>query len=609
MTNPLATRKLFLILPAILLLASIVFSNSLRNGFVNWDDPVNVQENIYIRDITTHNIKAWFTRPLIGMYTPLVYLSYALDYRVAGLNPWMYHLSNLLLHLINISLVFFLVRLFTGKLEIAGIASLLFAIHPLNAAAVIPVSVRSSVLYAVFYLSAYLCYLQYLKNGLRVRYLVAAFALFVLSLLSKSAAVVLPLLMVLTDWYFKRKFDWPAIREKIPFFLLSLIFGIITIVVRINVGHFEGLYIYNTFERMLLASYSIAFYISKLLLPFNLSAYYDYPDNTAGDLPAAFYLSPFMILLLVYALYKAKRYKRELLFCSSFFFIHIFLVLKIVPMGREMVCSRYAYLPGLGLFSMVGGAYAFTKSRLSSTNSRRLGAAEGAYRFAGKIKTALTVLLILCTGAFSFISFQRNGTWKDSFTLWGEIIKNYPKKYITYNKRGLEKEKLKDYAGAVQEFKKAIELNPGYMNAYNNRGRAEMELKDYAGAIQDFNKAIELNSSYTDAYNNRGFAEMELKDYAGAMQDFSKTIELNPDYMYAYNNRGIVKVALKDYAGAVRDFNKAIELNSSYTDAYNNRGIAERLLRGHTGFEKANELKGIESVFPTWSSTGCGERI
>jgi len=268
-----------------------------------------------------------------------------------------------------------------------------------------------------------------------------------------------------------------------------------------------------------------------------------------------------MVLLLVYALLKAKRYKREFLFCALFFFIHIFLVLKIAPMGDEIVSDRYEYLPCLGLFSMVGCAYALT--------------ADGAYRLAGRVKTALTILLIICIGAFSVISYQRNGIWKDSFTLRADILRNDPKNFIAYNNQGLE----------------------------------EMERKDYAGAVQNFDKAIEVNPSYIDAYNNRGLVKAELKDYAGAIQNFTKAIELNPDYAYAYNNRGLVKMELKDYAGAIQDFNKAIELNSSYTDAYNNRGIAERLLRGHTGFEKANELKGIESVFPTWSSTGCGERI
>jgi hypothetical protein len=147
--------KISLILSAVLLLTIVVYSHSISNGFVNWDDGENVYDNIYIRELSVDNIKVYFTRALLAMYTPLVYLSYAIDYKIGGLDPHIYHATNLLLHLLNIILLFFVVRLLTQRIEIAVIVALLFAVHPLNTGAVAPVSTRSTLLYSFFSLQRF----------------------------------------------------------------------------------------------------------------------------------------------------------------------------------------------------------------------------------------------------------------------------------------------------------------------------------------------------------------------------------------------------------------------------------------------------------------------
>jgi hypothetical protein len=161
--------KTILILSAILLLTIVVYSNSLNNGFVNWDDGENVYDNISIRQLSPANIKVYFTKALLAMYTPLVSISYALDYQIGGLDPRIYHATNLLLHLLNITLLFFAVRLLTQRIEIAVIVALLFAVHPLNTGAVAPVSTRSTLLYSFFFLAAFLFYIHYLKNNFGLR--------------------------------------------------------------------------------------------------------------------------------------------------------------------------------------------------------------------------------------------------------------------------------------------------------------------------------------------------------------------------------------------------------------------------------------------------------
>ena len=173
--------KTLLLLSAILLLTVVVYSGSINNGFVRWDDNQNVYENMEIRTLSASSIKTFFTKPLISMYTPLVYVSYAIDYKIGGLDPRIYHLTNLLLHLINIALLFFIVRQFTQRVEISVIVALLFAIHPLNTGAVAPASTRSTLLYSLFYLASFYCYILYLKKDYNARYIVLACLFFIMS--------------------------------------------------------------------------------------------------------------------------------------------------------------------------------------------------------------------------------------------------------------------------------------------------------------------------------------------------------------------------------------------------------------------------------------------
>jgi len=561
-------RRTILVLSAILLLTVIVFSASINNGFIKWDDDKNVYENVYIRDINLTNIKVFFTKPLLSMYTPLVYLSYAIDYKIAGLNPKIYHLTNLMLHLVNIALVFFLIKLFTQRLGIAAIVALFFAIHPLNVDAVAPVSIRSSLLYSLFYLAAYLCYILYIKNNLKIKYLVLALILFILSLLSKSAAVVLPVLLFLTDYYYKRKLDFKTVMEKIPFLAFSIIIGVLTIIFREDTGYIGSPYVFNFIDRIFLVCYSAAFYVVKLLLPINLSAIYPYPDKISGILPIEFYLSPLVILLVLFGLYKARK-NRELIFGALFFLVNILLVLKIIPLGFELVCDRYAYIPYIGLFMIIGVAF----SRLSdSTNAA-----------AGKIKICFVVSLIGTAVLFSVVSYNRSIVWKDSLSLFGDVLEKYPTAYQAYNNRGIVKKEQNDYGGAMADYNRAITLNPNFAEAYYNRGIAKKEQNDYVGAMADYNNAIALKPDYADAYNNRGIAKKEQNDYVGAMADFNMALRLKLDYALAYNNRGSIKLFQKDYAGAVADYDSAIELGPQDAITFYNRGVAKLLLGDRDG--------------------------
>ena len=191
------------------------------------------------------------------------------------------------------------------------------------------------------------------------------------------------------------------------------------------------------------------------------------------------------------------------------------------------------------------------------------------------------------------------GAYNNRGLAYGEIkqheraIENYnkaielnPNLAEAYNNRGVAYYEIKQHERAIEDYNKAIELNPKYAMAYYNRGNEYGEIKQHEKAIEDYNKAIELNPKYADAYNNRGNAYREIKKHEKAIEDYNKAIELNPKYAMVYSNRGVAYGGLKQYAKAIEDFSKAIELNPKYADAYNNRGVAYREIKQH---EKAIE--------------------
>ena len=174
------------------------------------------------------------------------------------------------------------------------------------------------------------------------------------------------------------------------------------------------------------------------------------------------------------------------------------------------------------------------------------------------------------------------------------LIDNSTMSVEDYWKRGFEKYELEDYEGSIEDFNKAIEIDPNIAFFYYARGSAKNKLYDYEGSIEDFNKAIEINSDLRDAYNYRGYAKNQLEDHYGAIEDYTKAIELDPAYEAAYIGRGNAKEMLGDVIGTCKDWKKAADLGNEVAAEYYEQCIAEAteyLDRG-TWKELDGDLKG-----------------
>lgn len=535
-----------LVIPLILLITLLVYLPALKAGFV-WDDVNYIQKNPQIHSINPEQI---FSGYVMGNYHPFTMLTLAIEYQLFGLNAAGYHIVNLLLHLLNVMLVFYAIFLLSNKTKVALIAAILFGIHPLHVESVAWASELKDLLYTFFFLGAYIFYLKYLKNRQRKFYFFALL-LFLASLLSKAMAASLPVLLLLTDYFMGRKLNIKVWLEKIPFFLLAVIFGVVAVLAQQSSESIQDISIFTIPQRIVFACYGFITYLEKLILPLHLSAFYPYPIKSGADLPAQYYIYPVLLLgLAAFAIY-SLRFSKKIIFGTGFFAVTVILVLQLLPVGDAVMADRYSYIPSIGIFYLAGEGFYWLWNK-----NRKVPAIA-----------LLSVLIIF----FSVTTWSRSGVWKNGITLWNDVISKYPNTAVAYNNRGGTFLNEKKYDEALNDFNKAIELRPNYSGALNNRGIILSDKKRYEEALKDYNKAIELQNDYASAYNNRGLLLMELNRYPEALRDFNKAIELQPGFAEAYYNRGLLFQNEKKYDLALNDYNKAIELQPDYVEPKINR--------------------------------------
>ena len=441
---------------------------------------------------------------------------------------------------------------------------------------------RSSVLYPVFFLLALIFYLRKLKTrnlpsgrpGLKLE-TYYSFFFFLLACFSKSSAVILPLVLLLLDWYFGRKLTVKVFTEKIPFFFVSIIFGITAIYASDEFGSLGVTAAdFSFFDRLFMVGYALLFYPFKLLFPVQLSAIHYNPVKVDGWMPIAYYIAPIVLAILIWLVYRF-RHKKEIIFGTLFYLINIILVSQVVSLGNTIVSERYFYVPAIGLFFVIG----------SLLN-------EGLNRT--KLKPLMISGLIAATVMFSFISWKRTQVWNSGLAIFTDVIEKYPNGPDAYYGRGIAKTELGNLKGAIADYNKAIVLHPEYAVAYGNRAGLKVQMGDASGALHDYDTAIKFDRAYFAAIMNRGQLKSQLADYRGAIADYEIAIQLNPENPLGYHNRGAAKAKIGDYEGAITDYKKALVLNVELAETYAAKGNTEFLLnkmpQACSDWKKAVEL-------------------
>jgi protein O-mannosyl-transferase len=583
-----------------------VYLSALRNEFVLWDDDANVYNNIHIRSLNLDFLRWAFSDVSLSLWQPVVWFSYAFDHVLWGLNPFGYHLTNILLHAANtflaVNLVIRLLKQAGSRplilmpaagegggfsrfpneravLVAGGVAGLLFGLHPLHVESAAWVTGRTDLLCTFFFLLSVMTYLSYAAGRettagkgagefFRNRAYLLSLACGILALASKAMAVSLPVVLLILDWYplnriRSRKNCISAFVEKIPFIVLSFAATIAAIWGQKAAGDLQVVQNVSLSARVLAAAKALTLYLGKMVLPLHLSPFYPYPGTISFF---SFEYGAALVLACMITAVSILLVKKHPVLPALWgaYLVTLLPVLGIVKVRSVSMADRYTYLPSLAPFLLLGLAAAWVWSRTDRMKQH------------GPLAKRVTaVLAVSLCGVLIALTLKQISVWKNSITLWSSVIEKAPGLVPTaYHNRGLAFKDRGLPERAIEDFNEVIKLDPKSPNNYNSRGLAYRELGQFNRALEDFTTAITRDPQFADAYTNRGWTFKQMGQRERAMQDYDRAIELNPARHIVYNNRGMAFQELGRFDLAIEDFTTALDLDPFYAEAYTNRGLA-----------------------------------
>jgi Flp pilus assembly protein TadD len=515
--------------------------------FINFDDVLYITENSIIKSgISSEGFYWAFGSKYFGLWNPLVWISFMLDYQLYDLNAGGYHLTNLILHILSTLLLFRLFHRMTGAVWKSAFVAALFALHPLHVESVAWISERKDVLSAFFWMLTLCCYVYYTEKPMIKRYLLVLFS-FVLALMSKPMVITLPVIMMLLDyWPLKRfpsqKSNWFLwqLKEKWPFFFLSLILLFTTFYTPGNHVSYQLLPL-----EVRLANAPIAFmtYLLKTFWPFSLVVFYPFPAHIPtwqawGTLLLIISISIFVMI--------AAKHRPHLFVGWLWFMITIALVIGIRQIGEFSMADRYHYLPSVGIGIMI----AWGIPLLFPTETLR-----------NKIlfPAAMVFFMIL-----SLLTWQQCGHWKNSIELWQHALNVTDNNYMAHNNLASALLEKGETQQAIYHYDQAIRINK-YPAANYNKGVIYFRLGQYQRAILSFSDAIRVRPDYAEVYYNLGIIYHALGQSQVAIKNFNEAIRIMPNHANAYNNRAFIYLNMKNNFAGCSNALKACQLGNCKT--------------------------------------------
>lgn len=560
----------------------ILFLPALRNGFTNWDDILYVTGNPLLKNLSGEGLKAIFTTNVVSNYHPITILSLALNYQFAELTPWSYHLTSIILHVINTGLVFWFIMLLSERNKwVSAFSALLFGIHPMHVESVAWISERKDLLYTIFYLLALIVYIKYIQKK-QIKNMIIVTVLGALSLLCKPAAIVLPFSLIILDYFYKRKWSWTWIVEKLPIFALCAFTAYITVSIQSDRA-IASVALHSFTERIGFAGFGVIWYLVKFIFPYPLSSLHPFPK----ELTPVYYLATVAAIAgVAWLLFKVKN--RNYHFGFGFYIINLLLVLQLVSIGNAVVAERYTYVPYISLFFLFClEVYKVAQVKWPEYRKVILG-------IGGAWVIALAIL-----------TWTRIPVWNDSETLWFDVLKHYPESTRAWTNKGLIYYERKEWDKVVADLSNALKFDPNYANALEWRARAYLEMNEGEKALTDALNFYKRYPSKTEAqflvarsYATAGRHEEAVITY----NELISKVQNVPDY---FNNRGAILFnKLNRYEESKNDFERAIQLNPANGLYHLNLSRSYYMLKDIPhALESASRAKQLgEKIDPSYSA-------
>lgn len=513
----------------VLLLTFFAYRGALSGEFTNWDDNGYVVENPRVRDFSWRGISRHFHTIEQSLYHPLTMLSYSTEYRLFGLDTFYYHLTNLLLHLANTALVYFLVLLILGGRLPAFLGALIFGLHPVHVEPVAWISGRKELLCAFFYLAGMIAYHK------KKPWLV--WPAFVLALLSKPIAITFPFVLLLQDYLAERRGWKRAILEKAPFLIVSILFAAVAFTAQKSAGSIGEQRLQDPFQILVMPFWNLGEYILRAFCPANLSAFYSYPEPAS----ARFLFSLGLLALCTCAILLYGRKIRPVVFGTLFFLVLLFPVLKIVPIGAAAAADRYMYLPLLGVIFVI------------------LKAAEGFPRIS-------LVLLVAWSAWLGVLAEKQTEIWQNSRVLWESVIEEDPDNIIANNSLAYYLVGKGELEEAAVHFRQVLRVAPWYAKTRMNLGSCLSSLGRYREAEAEYLMIIQKVEAddwiLSHTHYNFGLLCSKRDRIREAVRHWKKTLAYKPDFMQAHHSLALAYTRLGETGKAGRHHAEAERLRS-----------------------------------------------
>jgi Flp pilus assembly protein TadD len=555
---------------AIVLAVVAVFAIGLRNEFVQWDDQVNLVENLNFRGLGPRHLAWMFTTTLMGHYIPLTWLTFGLDYVLWGMQPAGYHFTNLVLHAANAVLFYWLAKRLLAAARPAAsepalragaaVTALFFAVHPLRAESVAWATERRDLLSGALLL---VCVATYLRAAAaegtrRHRLLALAVGAFTLAMLAKSIVMTLPLLLLVLDWYPLRRLspaNWraPDTRrvwlEKLPFAVVATAGAGVSYWAVAHQDYFTPSARYPLPSRIAMALYSVAFYVSKTVLPADLSPLYELPPSVNALDPQFLLAAVAVTLVSVTLVALAGRWPAGLA-AYAWYAIVLAPVGGLVHAGFQLAHDRYSYLSCLGFALLVGGGLAWL------VDARAAGALRPPLF---RASCAAVGGLLATLAVLTWLQVQ---VWRDTESLWTHAMLVTPECSICHDNYGaLLVNRAIKHPGeeiiAIQHFTLALALKPEREKPYGGLGLALIQLNRPREAEMALRRAAQKFPKDAGVLNNLGMVLNQQGQFDQALPVLQKALELNQRNVVTRANLGGALAGLGRLDEALAEFRRA----------------------------------------------------
>ena len=565
-------KTIFLSILLIVTLGFAVYGNSLNGEFI-WDDEHLILDNTYIKNFS--HIPKIFTQDIgasggreWNFYRPIQVITYVIDYSLWKLNVKGYHFTNILVHVLTALGIYCLINIIFNDNLLSLLTGMLFVVHPIHTEAVTYISGRADPLALLFML---LCFLFYIKDfpSKNLSMSILMLLSYMAALLSKENSLILPVLLLLYHYSFKKEL-------KVKKFLSIASLALIYILLRATVLKAllpRASCTTTLFQRLPGFFVAVTDYIRLLFLPLGLHMEYGAKLFDLGDLKAVLG-AVILFALLIYA-FRKKEDNKLAFFSITWFLVALFPVSNLYPINAYMA-EHWLYLPSIGFFLIAAKVI----SSLYRTKDFKIFA----------IINAIGSLTF-----YSCLTIRQNIYWRKPIGFYERILKYTTDSARVYNNLGVAYTAANKKEEAVTSYKKAIEIKADYPEAYNNLGTVYADMDKREEAMVSYKKAIAIKADYAEPYYNLGNAYEALNKNEEAAASYKRAIEIKADYAEAYHNLGIVHKAMNRNEEAVSFYKKAIEIQADFAEPYFNLGNVYKALNKNeeaiASYKKAIEIK------------------